>query len=78
MLVSIHSINLQDYYMIPYRLHQNRTELGLTVSLVLRDISLQERQERAGTGHPRSDVVSVSGSSGRSGNRFGRVILGEF
>jgi len=48
------------------------------VSLVLWDISLQERQEWVGIRRSGSDVVGVSSGGGRSGNRLGRVILGEF
>jgi len=36
----------------------------------------QERQERVGLSHFRSDVAAVGGGSGRSGNRFCRIVLG--
>ena len=48
------------------------------VSLVLWDISLQEREECVGIGRSGSDVGGVGGGGGRSGNGFGSVILGEF
>jgi len=48
------------------------------VNLVFWDIGLQERQERVGPGRSRRDVTGVSGSGGRSGNWFRRIVLGEF
>ena len=48
------------------------------VSLVLWDISLQERQESVGVGRSMSDVTGVSSGDRWSGNRFSCVILGEF
>jgi len=70
--MSIRSVNLRDYYMIPYQ------PLHLVVSLGLGDISLQERQECVCVGRSGSNVASIGGGGGRSGNGFGRVILGEF
>ena len=51
------------------------------VNLFLRNISLQERQERIRICRPRSDMASISGiggCGGRSGNGFGLIVLGEF
>ena len=65
--------------MVPcQRLHRNRVESGLVVSLVLWYISLQERHESVCIGRSGSDVDGVSSGGGRSGNQFGRVILGGF
>ena len=47
-------------------------------SLAHWDISLQERLERVCVGCSGSNVVSISGDGRWSGNRFGRIILGEF
>jgi hypothetical protein len=47
MSIFIRSVDLQDHYTIPYQLsHQKQAESGLMVSLVLWDISFQERQGR--------------------------------
>ena len=48
------------------------------VSLVLWNISLQERQERVGLGRSGSNVVGASGSSRGGGNGFRRIVLSEF
>ena len=48
------------------------------VNLVLWNISLQERQKRVSPSRPRSDVTSIGGSGGMSGNRLRRIVLGEF
>ena len=48
------------------------------VSLGLRNVSLQERQERVSVGRPRNDVTGISGGGGRGGNGFGCIVLGEF
>jgi hypothetical protein len=46
---------------------------SLMVSLVLRSISPQERQERVSPGGSRGDVASVSGGGGRGGNWLRRI-----
>jgi len=48
------------------------------VGFALWDVSLQERQECVCVGRSGSDVAGVSGDGGRSGNGFGRFVLGEF
>jgi hypothetical protein len=47
------------------------------VNLLLRNISLQERQERVGLSRSRSDVTGVSGGGRRSGNGFRHIVLSE-
>jgi hypothetical protein len=55
MRISIRSVNLWDYYTVPYHLPPSKTSRvgglfsrALMTSLVLWNISLQERQERVG------------------------------
>jgi hypothetical protein len=51
--ISIRSVKLQDHYTIPYQLpHQKQAESGSMVSLVLWDISFQERQGRVSPWSP--------------------------
>jgi len=42
------------------------------------DISLRGRLGRACVGRSGSNVSSISGDGRRGGNRFGRILLGEF
>jgi len=67
--ISIRSVNLGDYYTIPHQLYRNQAESGLVVSRVLRDISLQERQVCVRIGRLGSNMTSINGGGGRSGNR---------
>lgn len=76
MWISIRSVNVCDYYTVPYHLPPSKTtRVGglfsrtLTTRLVLwaTYISLQERQERVGPGRSRGDVTRIDGGCGRSG-----------
>ena len=48
------------------------------VSLVLRNVSLQERQERVSVGRSGSNVTGLSGGGWKGGDEFGGIGLGEF
>ena len=79
MSIYIRSVNLQDYYTTPHQLpHQKQAETGPMVGLI-RWISASRNDKNASAlGRPRRDVTSVGGGSGRNGDRFRRIELGEF
>ena len=78
MSIYIRSVNLQDYYMIPYHSSiKKQAESDLTANLVLCDISLYKIEQRVSPGRSRSDVTGIGDGGGRSGNRFRRIVLHE-
>jgi hypothetical protein len=84
MPISIRYVNLRDYYTIPYHPPLKTSRIGgpafraLMVSLVLRNITLQERQERVGFGRSGSDVAASAGVVVEGVETGCRVVLGEF